>query len=112
MPGAGPRTGPSTHCPRPQPLTGAHNTRVSLAALIAVKPGCRPRLIYRIHRIATNAQIAAQLYISIRTVSSHLERILWRLKIGSYACELCLLGFQAARTYSLIRPLRTGFRRI
>ena len=35
---------------------------------------------------------------------------LWRSKIGSYACELCLLGFQAARTYSLIRPLRTGFR--
>jgi hypothetical protein len=23
---------------------------VSLAALIAVKPGCRPRLIYRVHR--------------------------------------------------------------
>ena len=38
--------------------------------------------------------------------------VLWRSKIGSYACELCLLGFQAARTYSLIRPLRTGFRRI
>ena len=31
-------------------MTGAHNTRVSLAALIAVKPGCRPRLIYRVHR--------------------------------------------------------------
>ena len=31
-------------------VTGAHNTRVSLAALIAVKPGCRPRLIYRVHR--------------------------------------------------------------
>ena len=30
-------------------MTGAHNTRVSLAALIAVKPGCRPRLIYRVH---------------------------------------------------------------
>jgi len=30
-------------------VTGAHNTRVSLAALIAVKPGCRPRLIYRVH---------------------------------------------------------------
>ena len=27
-------------------------------------------------------------------------------------CELGLLGSQAARTYSLIRPLRTGFRRI
>jgi hypothetical protein len=31
-------------------LTGAHNTRLSLAALIAVRPGCRPRLIYRVHR--------------------------------------------------------------
>ncbi len=28
-------------------VTGAHNTRVSLAALIAVKPGCPPRLSYR-----------------------------------------------------------------
>jgi putative transposase len=31
-------------------VTSAHNKRVSLAALIAVKPGCRPRLIYRVHR--------------------------------------------------------------
>jgi putative transposase len=31
-------------------VTGAHNSRVSLAALIAMKPGCRPRLIYRVHR--------------------------------------------------------------
>jgi DDE superfamily endonuclease len=31
-------------------VTGGHNTRVSLAALIAVKPGCPPRLIYRVHR--------------------------------------------------------------
>ncbi len=31
-------------------MTGGHNSRVSLAALIAVKPGCRPRLIYRVHR--------------------------------------------------------------
>jgi DDE superfamily endonuclease len=30
-------------------VTGGHNTRVSLAALIAVKPGQRPRLIYRVH---------------------------------------------------------------
>jgi putative transposase len=30
-------------------VTGGHNTQVSLAALIAVKPGCRPRLIYRVH---------------------------------------------------------------
>jgi hypothetical protein len=31
-------------------VTGGSNKRVSLAALIAVKPGCRPRLIYRVHR--------------------------------------------------------------
>jgi transposase len=31
-------------------VTGAHNTRVSLAALICIKPGQRTRLIYRVHR--------------------------------------------------------------
>jgi transposase len=31
-------------------VTGSSNRRVSLAALIAVKPGCRARLIYRVHR--------------------------------------------------------------
>ena len=31
-------------------MTGGHNTRVSLAALVCIKPGCRPRLIYRVHR--------------------------------------------------------------
>ena len=31
-------------------VTGGSNTRVSLAALIAVRPGCRPRLIFRTHR--------------------------------------------------------------
>jgi hypothetical protein len=36
-------------------VTGGHNSRVSLAALIAVKPGCRPRLIYRVHRIRSGA---------------------------------------------------------
>ena len=30
-------------------MTGGSNKRVSLAALIAVKPGCRPRLVYRVH---------------------------------------------------------------
>src|SRR5712692_4848278 len=30
-------------------VTGSANKRVSLAALIAVKPGCRARLIYRVH---------------------------------------------------------------
>ena len=31
-------------------MTGGHDTRVSLAALIATRPGQRPRLIYRTHR--------------------------------------------------------------
>ena len=31
-------------------MTGGHDTRVSLAALIAARPGQRPRLIYRTHR--------------------------------------------------------------
>jgi putative transposase len=31
-------------------VTGGSNTRVSVAALIAVRPGQRPRLIYRTHR--------------------------------------------------------------
>jgi len=30
-------------------VTGGSNKRVSLAALIAIKPGYRPRLIYRVH---------------------------------------------------------------
>jgi transposase len=31
-------------------VTGSSNRRVSLAALIAVRPGHRPRLIYRVHK--------------------------------------------------------------
>jgi putative transposase len=31
-------------------VTGGSNKRVSLAALIAVNPGQRPRLLYRVHR--------------------------------------------------------------
>jgi hypothetical protein len=31
-------------------VTGGHDTRVSLAALIATRPGCQARLIYRTHR--------------------------------------------------------------
>jgi len=30
-------------------VTGGSNRRVPLAALICIKPGCRPRLIYRVH---------------------------------------------------------------
>jgi hypothetical protein len=31
-------------------VTGGHNSRVSLAALVAVRPGERPGLVYRVHR--------------------------------------------------------------
>jgi transposase len=31
-------------------VTGGHNSRVSLAAMIAIKPGQRPRLLFRVHR--------------------------------------------------------------
>ena len=31
-------------------MTSGHDTRVSLAALIAIKAGQRPRLLYRVHR--------------------------------------------------------------
>jgi putative transposase len=31
-------------------VTGGSNKRVSLAALIAIKPGCWPRLICRVHK--------------------------------------------------------------
>jgi DDE superfamily endonuclease len=37
-------------------VTGGHNSRVSLAALICVKPGHRPRLIYRVHRRRTRGK--------------------------------------------------------
>jgi putative transposase len=37
-------------------VTGAHNTRISLAALICAKPGCRPRLIYRTHLAGRTAR--------------------------------------------------------
>jgi hypothetical protein len=37
-------------------VTGGHNSRVSLAALIAIKPGCAPRLIYRVHRNRTHGK--------------------------------------------------------
>ena len=30
-------------------VTGSSNRRVSLAALLCIKPGQRPRLIYRVH---------------------------------------------------------------
>jgi len=32
-------------------VTCGHDTRVSLAALIATRPGCQPRLIYRTHHV-------------------------------------------------------------
>jgi transposase len=37
-------------------VTGGSNRRVSLAALIAVRPGQRPRLIYRVHASRRNSR--------------------------------------------------------
>jgi transposase len=37
-------------------VTGGSSRRVSLAALLAVKPGQRPRLIYRVHHARRNGQ--------------------------------------------------------
>jgi hypothetical protein len=37
-------------------VTGGSNKRVSLAALIAVRPGHRPRLIYRVHASRRNSK--------------------------------------------------------
>jgi len=37
-------------------VTGGSNKRVSLAALIAVRPGQRPRLIYRVHAARGHGQ--------------------------------------------------------
>jgi putative transposase len=37
-------------------VTGGHNSRVSLAALIAIKPGHRPRLIFRVRRARSRAR--------------------------------------------------------
>jgi putative transposase len=37
-------------------VTGGHDRRVSLAALIAVRPGRRPRMIYRTHRKTSRDQ--------------------------------------------------------
>jgi hypothetical protein len=42
------RTAYGLHTPLVR-VTGASNKRVSVAALIAIKPGCRTRLIYRVH---------------------------------------------------------------
>ena len=41
--------GPRGHTPVVK-VTGGSNKRVSLAALIAIKPGHAPRLIYRVHK--------------------------------------------------------------
>ncbi len=41
-------------------VTGGSNKCVSLAALIAIKPGCRPRLIYGVHRGAGAAATSAK----------------------------------------------------
>ena len=62
QPPAGPPAGPPSH---PPPLA---------AALPRLSPRER-ELIILVAQGRTDAQIAAQLYITVRTVSSHLDRI-------------------------------------
>jgi DNA-binding CsgD family transcriptional regulator len=68
--------------PGPCPETGAAGAAgaggVAAGAVAGGPPGLSPRereLITLVARGHTDAQIAAQLYISVRTVSSHLDRI-------------------------------------
>ena len=76
-------------------VTGGHNTRVSLAALIAVRPGCRPRLIYRVHAArrgdkrkgftekdyarlldAAHAQLAGPVVLVWDNLNTHVSRVM------------------------------------
>ena len=64
-PPEGPYLGPRGQTPVVR-VTGGSNKRVSLAALIAIRPGLPARLIYRVHRrrawlIAANVSQAARL---------------------------------------------------
>jgi putative transposase len=79
-------------------VTGGHNSRVSLAALICIKPGCAPRLIYRVHRRrarerrkgftetdyarlldAAHQQLAAPLVVVWDNLNTHLSRAMTEL---------------------------------
>ena len=98
-------------------VTGGHNTRVSLAALIAVKPGCQPRLIYRVHHgrrgdqrkgftetdyarllDAAHAQLGGPLVVIWDNLNTHVSRAMAELiaardwltiyRLPAYASEL------------------------
>jgi putative transposase len=79
-------------------VTGGHNKRVSLAALIAVKPGQRPRLIYRVHAArrgdkrkgftetdyarlldAAHAQLAGPVVLVWDNLNTHVSRVMGEL---------------------------------
>jgi transposase len=47
-------------------VTGGHNSRVSLAALIAVRPGRRPRLVFRVHRPPARRQAQGLHRVGVR----------------------------------------------
>jgi putative transposase len=98
-------------------VTGGHNKRVSLAALIAVKPGQRPRLIYRVHHgrrgdkrkgftetdyarllDAAHAQLGGPLVVVWDNLNTHVSRAMAELiaardwltvyRLPAYASEL------------------------
>jgi DDE superfamily endonuclease len=98
-------------------VTGGHNTRVSLAALIAVKPGQRPRLVYRVHHgrrgdkrkgftetdyarllDAAHAQLGGPLVVVWDNLNTHVSRAMAELaaardwltiyRLPAYASEL------------------------
>jgi len=43
-------------------VTGRSNRRVSLAAIIAIKPGQHPRLIYRVHKSRRRGTASARVH--------------------------------------------------
>jgi DNA-binding CsgD family transcriptional regulator/tetratricopeptide (TPR) repeat protein len=71
QPPAEPRTGPPTGLPRPPPEPPPPPPA---PALLRLSPRER-ELITLVAQGRTDAQIAAQLYITVRTVTSHLDRI-------------------------------------
>ena len=98
-------------------MTGGHDTRVSLAALIATRPGCQPRLIYRTHHArradkrkgftepdyarlldAAHQQLGGPLVLVCDNLNTHTSRVMRDLisarawltvyQLPSYASEL------------------------
>jgi hypothetical protein len=89
-------------------VTGAHNSRVSLAALICIRPGCQPRLIYRVHRSrdrrkgftetdyarlldAAHQQLAGPLVVVWDNLNTHVSRAMSELVAARDWLTVCQL---------------------